>query len=79
MKLSKAQLRALNWLRDSHERFPQNDYGFNPTYRAREAATCRRSLAGLGLVLLNRISPWHIRYSLTEAGRAALKDTTHAE
>lgn len=68
-KLTKAQTRALEWLAALHEKFPQNDYGFNPTYRAGDAATCRRSLAAKGLVHLNRLSDHHIRYSITDAGR----------
>ena len=67
-----AQIRALKWLAEMHEKFPTNDYGFNPTRRAMEAATCRRTLAPRGLVHLNRVAEGHIRYSLTDAGRAAL-------
>lgn len=72
MKLTKLQRESLEWLYGQAQKFPANTYGFNPTWRKREAACCRRSLAGLGLVHLNNVQPGHIRYSITTAGRAAL-------
>lgn len=56
------------------EKTPNRFGGVNPNSigHASGAATARR-LERRGLVSLTRISDLHIRYSITEAGRAALQ------
>lgn len=75
VKLTNLQRESLEWLKGQAEKFPQNQYGFNPTWRRREAACCRRSLSGMGLVHLNHVQPGHIRYSITPSGLQALQSS----
>lgn len=69
-RLTRGEKAALGWLAGLHSKFPDNTYGFNPTYRAKHAAACRRSLEARGYVQINRLSERHFRYRLTDAGRA---------
>jgi hypothetical protein len=71
-KLTHHQMTMLQVLADLHDKHPGNTYGFNPTWNERAARAWRTSLATKGLVHLNRLSDFHIRYSITDAGRAAL-------
>jgi hypothetical protein len=78
-KLTHHQRTMLKVLADMHDAHPANTYGFNPTWNERAARAWRTSLAEKGLVNLNRISDFHIRYSITPAGLAALKEPSDAE
>jgi len=73
-KLTKAQRIALEWLKNRADGYPANDFGFLPTYHAREAAVCRSKLEPMGLVQVNRQAENSFRYSITPAGRAALEN-----
>jgi len=73
VKLTKAQVRALVWLRNRADGYPANDYGFLPTYHPQEAAACRSTLEIMGLVRINRQAENSFRYSITPAGRQALE------
>ena len=77
MKITTLQMFVLETLDSLHRKYPQNDYGFNPWSR-RAASICRRKLEPAGLVAINRIAPTHFRYSLTDAGRAAIERTKEA-
>ena len=69
-KLTKAQLWVLRRLDKAGNAFG----GANPRqFGGGEEAARARRLAARGLVHLNRLSDTHIRYSLTDAGRAALQ------
>jgi len=55
-------------------RLPNDGFGFNPcSFGGSRSAATARGLASRGLVELNRISEFHIRYRISEAGRAALQ------
>jgi hypothetical protein len=73
--LTSTQREALEWLaarRDNHPR-SQQSYGFNPpSGRSRLASAMRRALAERGFVEVQRVSDRHLRYEITDAGRAAL-------
>lgn len=73
--LTSTQREALEWLKGKRDSYPfdRQSYGFNPpTGRPRLASSMRRALAERGFVELQRISDRHIRYEITDAGRAAL-------
>lgn len=73
-KLTAREMSALAWLFAMHEKFPANTWGFNPQPGAAlRYAVMRRRLEPKGFVAIDRISPTHFRYSLTDAGRAALR------
>ena len=72
-RMTVGQVQALAWLSEMHSRYPRNDYGFNPR-SASLAAICRRTLEPRGFVQINRLSPNHFRYALTDAGRALVKE-----
>lgn len=71
VKLTRWQRTALSSLDGLHEKFPHNSYGFNPP-TPRLAAVWRR-MEPMGLVAISRLSSWHFRYSITDAGRAAYR------
>ncbi len=73
--LTSTQREALEWLKRKRDTVPLDrwPYGFNPPDGRRSmVAAMRTSLARRGLVELQRISDRHIRYEITDAGRAAL-------
>lgn len=73
--LTSTQREALEWLKSKRDAVPLDrwSYGFNPPDGRRSmVAAMRTSLARRGLVDLQRISDRHIRYEITDAGRAAL-------
>lgn len=74
--LTSTQREALEWLKSKRDAVPLDRwcYGFNPPDGRRSmVAAMRTSLARRGLVELQRISDRHIRYEITDAGRAALE------
>lgn len=80
--LTSTQRDALEWLKAKRDAVPFDrwSYGFNPPDGRRSmVAAMRRSLAERGYVELQRISDRHIRYEITEAGRAALASATDAQ
>ncbi len=73
--LTSTQREALEWLKAKRDALPMDrwSYGFNPPNGRRSmVAAMRTALARRGFVELQRISDRHIRYEITEAGRAAL-------
>ena len=72
-RMTVGQVQALAWLADLHARYPHNNCGFNPRLPSL-AAICRRTLEPRGFVSINRISPQHFRYALTDAGRLLVKE-----
>ena len=77
-RLGIASIRALRFLKAKHDRSPKAPYGWHmPSQRT--ARACRKTLEPRGLVSIERLSPTHFRYRITEAGRAALASATDAE
>ncbi|CAN7318423.1 hypothetical protein LJR009_001615 [Bosea sp. LjRoot9] len=75
MGLTSTQREALAWLKAKRDAHPIDRFscGFNPPNGQRSmVAAMRRSLAERGLVRVERISDRHLRYEITDAGRAAL-------
>lgn len=70
MKLNSNQL----WLLRRLAQLGNSLGGNNPiSFGGPQEAARARRLAARGLVSLNRLSPTHIRYGITDAGRAALE------
>ncbi|CAM5770642.1 hypothetical protein [Bosea minatitlanensis] len=77
-KLGIAEIRALQFLRAKHDKNPNAPYGWHmPSQRT--ARACRASLERKGLVAIERLSPTHFRYHITEAGRSALSTPADAK
>lgn len=79
--LTSTQREALEWLKAKRDAAPFGrwSYGFNPPSGRRSmVAAMRTTLARRGLVELQRISDRHIRYEITEDGRAALSKASPA-
>jgi hypothetical protein len=77
--LTSTQREALEWLKAKRDAHPKDrwSYGFNPpTGNARLASSMRRALAERGFVEVTRVSDRHLRYEITDAGRAALLGAT---
>jgi hypothetical protein len=76
--LTGVQREALEWLKAKRDAWPlsRKPYGFNPPkHRSALSASMRRSLAARGFVQVERVSESHLRYDITDAGRAALART----
>lgn len=73
VKLTRPAKAALLYLRAKDERHPNQRYGWHMPNQ-RTAACCRRTLEPKGLVSIERITPTHFRYRITEAGRLALQE-----
>lgn len=80
--LTSTQREALEWLKAKRDAVPFDrwSYGFNPPNGRRSmVAAMRTALARRGYVELQRISGRHIRYEITDAGRAALSKASNGE
>jgi hypothetical protein len=75
-ELTHFQRQTLLLLKAKSDRAPERKYGFlTSSIGTRRAAVCRRALGPLGLVCIEEISRNGFRYSITDAGRAALNDS----
>lgn len=75
-KIGVASIRALQFLRAKHDRNPNAPYGWHMPGQ-RTARACRYTLEPKGLVAIERLSPSHFRYRITEAGILALDESSH--
>lgn len=72
LALTHRQKKALYWLKDRHEQYP-NITAFLPGSIGRGTSAMLRKLEPQGLVCVDRIASNCFRYALTDAGREALK------
>lgn len=74
-KLTKAERWALEQLERRHAACVRQGFGMNPSgFGGSRAAKLARQMEPRGLVAVTRYSDTHFRYTITDAGRAALNE-----